>query len=137
MPSRRKRPSRIESEQATEADLPRRTRSFPLMYTPHPEKNRYPSLMPRHLADAPDRVHEIEYAHLVEMHDVLSELEALLVELNPRCVLFFATGGCPVVRTPLLQSPLQSRSLQPRCRPGLPGYVSGSAVAGLHRRITA
>jgi hypothetical protein len=72
-----------------------------LMYTPHPETNRYPSLMPAHLADATERVHVIEYAHLVEMHEVIGELATLLAEINPRCVLFFATGGYPVV-IPLL-----------------------------------
>ena len=71
------------------------------MYTAHPDMNRYPSLILEHVADATERVHIIEYAHLVEMYDVVSELTALVAEINPRCVLFFATGGYPVAM-PLL-----------------------------------
>jgi hypothetical protein len=74
---------------------------LPLGYTPHPETNRYPSLMPAHIADAPDRTHEIRFEHLAEMHDVLTEIEKHVAWLKPRCVLFFATGGYPIV-LPLL-----------------------------------
>ena len=38
-----------------EADAPRRIRSVRLMYTPHPETNRYPTVIPEHRADTTDR----------------------------------------------------------------------------------
>ena len=103
MSSRRKRiyVNQFESkgeDQPTTRPSPFRGR---LMYTAHPEQNQYPSLIPTHFADATERVHTIEYAHLVEMHDAISDLAALLAEIRPRCVLFFATGGYPVVM-PLL-----------------------------------
>ena len=102
MPPRKKRTPRSEPLPATPADAPRRKGNFPLAYTPHPETNRYPTLFPEHLADASKREHEIRFEHLVELHDVLTEIEQLLVWLNPRCVLFFATGGYPIV-FPLLE----------------------------------
>lgn len=71
--------------------------SAPLPYTPHPATNRYPSIFPPHLADAPDRTYEVRFEHLVEMHDVLTEIEKHVVRLKPRCALFFATGGYPIV----------------------------------------
>ena len=79
--------------------MPAPTRRF--MYTPHPDKIRFPSIIPPHLADAPDHVHVIDYAHLVEMHDTITELASLVADLDPRCVLFFATGGYPIA-LPLL-----------------------------------
>src|SRR4051812_3277878 len=102
MPPRKKRTPRTPPLPPTPADVPRRKGNFPLAYTPHPETNRYPTLFPEHLADAPKREHEIRFEHLVELHDVLTEIEQLLVRLNPRCVLFFATGGYPIV-FPLLE----------------------------------
>lgn len=102
MPPRRISLRRAAPLAPTSADVERRKGDFPLAYTPHPATNRYPSLFPKHLADAPKRTHTIQFAHLVEMHDVLTEIEAMLVRLNPRCVLFFATGGYPVV-FPLLE----------------------------------
>jgi hypothetical protein len=103
MLSRRKRlyVTRVEPQEADEA--PKRPAPFRrrLMCTAHPEWNRYPSLIPTHLADATERTHTIDFAHLVEMHDTISDLVTLLTEIKPRCVLFFATGGYPVVM-PLL-----------------------------------
>ncbi len=67
-----------------------------LMYTPHPDRIRFPSILPAHIANAPDHTYMIDYVNLVDMHDTITELATLLSDVDPRCVLFFATGGYPV-----------------------------------------
>lgn len=68
-----------------------------LMYTPHPAGNRIVHVSPERLAKAARRVHQINYVSLVQVHQAIGEIAQIIADLNPSLVIFFATGGIPIV----------------------------------------
>jgi hypothetical protein len=68
-----------------------------LMYTPHPPGNRIGYVSPARLAEASRRIYRITYASLVDVYETIREITRLVAELEPALVVFFATGGIPIV----------------------------------------
>ena len=68
-----------------------------LMYTSHPPDNHIPFVPASRLSEAVNAIHSIKYDSLVNVWQTIRELAIEINTLGPDLVVFFATGGIPIV----------------------------------------